>query len=108
ADADADDDAGGDGDADADADADDDAGGDGDADADADADDDAGGDGDADADADVAPPPRHTGFSLTAGGGRAASPNYQMTLSIGAPQPMGAAESGSHRARVGPGAVVNR
>ncbi|MBN1770596.1 MAG: hypothetical protein JXB32_04985 [Deltaproteobacteria bacterium] len=86
----------------ADADVEDDADG---ADADADAED--GGDG-ADVDADADATVRHTAIALTAGGGRASSTGYQLTLSIGTPQPMGAAESGSHRVQVGPGAVVNQ
>ncbi len=77
----------------------------GDADAGADAD---GGDADAVGDADAGETAKQTGISLTAGGGRATSPGYQLTLSIGAPQPMGAAESGTNRVQVGPGAVVNQ
>ncbi|MBI5500289.1 MAG: hypothetical protein HY907_08605 [Deltaproteobacteria bacterium] len=49
-----------------------------------------------------------TAVSLTAGGGRATSPSYQLTLSIGTPQPMGSATSGAHGATMGPGAAVNQ
>ncbi|MBI5486933.1 MAG: hypothetical protein HY905_06345 [Deltaproteobacteria bacterium] len=86
-----------------DVDAGDDGGGDADADTDV-GDDDGGGDADADADATAG----HTVISLTSGGGRASSASYQLTLSIGTPQPRGAATSGSYGAAVGPGAAVNQ
>jgi hypothetical protein len=92
-------DEGGDADVDADLDVD--------ADEDADAGDD-GGEDDAGADADADATTKHTVTSLTAGGGHASSPGYHMTLTIGTPQPMGAAQSDTYRAQVGPGAVVNQ
>jgi hypothetical protein len=50
----------------------------------------------------------HTVISLTAGGGAVSSTNYQLKISIGAPQPMGTGTSGTRDLRVGPGAVVNQ
>ncbi len=80
---------------------------DSDADGGGDADVDGGWDADADGvDADAAV--MHTVVSLTAGGGRAESPSYQLTLGIGAPQPMGGVESGTQQVRVGPGAGLNQ
>jgi hypothetical protein len=52
--------------------------------------------------------PTGTAITLTAGGGTARSSNYQLTLSVGTPQPMGSAASGTHEVRLGPGAVQNR
>jgi hypothetical protein len=51
---------------------------------------------------------RGTAVLLTAGGGTAQSMNYRLTLSVGTPQPMGSAASGSTEARLGPGAVQNQ
>jgi hypothetical protein len=42
------------------------------------------------------------GIFQTAGGGTASSATYKVRLSIGAPQPMGAATSQYHALRVGP------
>jgi hypothetical protein len=50
----------------------------------------------------------HTVISLTAGGGAISSTNYQLQISVGAPQPMGAGTSGTRDLRLGPGAVTNR
>jgi hypothetical protein len=45
------------------------------------------------------PPPR---IFPTGGGGAAASASYRAQISIGAPQPMGSAQSASAAARLGP------
>jgi hypothetical protein len=52
--------------------------------------------------------PSGTAITLTAGGGTARSSNYQLTLSVGTPQPMGSAAGGTHEVRLGPGAVQNQ
>lgn len=64
--------------------------------------------GDAADGADTGPETKRTAITLTAGGGRASSPNYRLTLSVGTPQPMGSAAAGTRRVEVGPGAVQNQ
>jgi hypothetical protein len=67
------------------------------------------GDGDGDVgDGADAPAAKHTVIAITAGGGAVTSTNYQLKISVGAPQPMGAGTSGTRDLRVGPGAVVNQ
>ena len=52
--------------------------------------------------------PKRTAITITSGGGTSTSTGYRMTISIGTPQPMGAASSAGYRAGVGPGAVQNQ
>ena len=66
------------------------------------------GDGDGGDGTDVPPAAKHTVIAVTAGGGSVTSTNYQLKISVGAPQPMGAGTSGTHGLQVGPGAVVNQ
>ena len=64
------------------------------------------GEGDGSDTADV-PSAARTVLSLTAGGGAAASPSYQLQLSIGAPHPMGTRAADNHALGLGPGAVLH-
>jgi len=59
----------------------------------------------ADADAEVAT--RRTFVGPTSGGGHLSSEGYQLMLSIGTPQPMGANRGGSRSLRVGPAAGMS-